>query len=76
MQFLWLECFNVIFPNYLLSFSWNSVPRCTLCAEYLTVLHLLKKCEEVENIREKPIPEKLEIKKKHAHTPTYFEHNS
>ena len=37
-------------------------PRCTLCAEFLTVSHILKECEEIKSIRDKYIPEEIEIK--------------
>ena len=48
-------------------------PRCTLCAEYLSVSHILKECPdlEIKNIREKYIPEELEIKNMLSHPHVY-----
>ena len=46
-------------------------PRCTLCAEYLSVSHILKECHEIKNVREKYIPEELEIHNMLTHPHVY-----
>ena len=37
-------------------------PRCTLCAELLTVKHILLECDELRETRGKYLPENLGIK--------------